>query len=162
MAKLHKQSKTRPALQHKKSRKYAELLDSSFNVPGTKVRIGADSLIGIIPGIGDWIGALLSSYFLIYATRMDAKPWVLIRMFVNIVVDLLIGIIPLIGDLFDVGWKANLRNAELLERLEINPEKVQSESKLLMWMLLIGLLTILVSMLLAISWVLGELWEMLF
>lgn len=162
MAKPDKQSNTTSALQHKKSRKYAEFLDSSFIVPGTKVRLGADSLIGIIPGIGDWMGAFLSSYFLIYATRMNAEPWVLIRMYVNIVVDLLIGIIPLIGDLFDVGWKANLRNAELLERLEINPEKVQSVSKLLMWMLLVGLLTILIATLLAISWLLGEFWEIIF
>lgn len=94
----------------------AHLMDSAFVIPGTSMRVGVDSLIGLIPGLGDTISALISSYIVKQASKYNL-PWHLkLQMSFNIFIDWLIGIIPLIGDLFDVGWKANTRNVELLKK----------------------------------------------
>ena len=94
----------------------AHLMDSAFVIPGTSMRVGVDSLIGLIPGLGDTISALISSYIVKQASKYNL-PWHLkLKMSFNIFIDWLIGIIPLIGDLFDVGWKANTRNVELLKK----------------------------------------------
>ena len=94
----------------------AHLMDSAFVIPGTSMRVGVDSLIGLIPGLGDTISALISRYIVKQASKYNL-PWHLkLKMSFNIFIDWLIGIIPLIGDLFDVGWKANTRNVELLKK----------------------------------------------
>lgn len=147
---------------HSKSRKYAELLDSRFTIPGTDIKFGIDPLIGLISGYGDLAGAALSVYFMYYATRLGAETSVLIRMFVNILADLTIGVIPVLGDLFDLAWKANLRNAKLLEKLEQNPDKLENQSTWLMWLLFTVLVVILIGIILAIGWIISELWEALF
>ncbi|SMO36717.1 DUF4112 domain-containing protein [Gracilimonas mengyeensis] len=147
---------------HSKSRKYAELLDSRFTIPGTEIRFGIDPLIGLITGYGDLAGAALSVYFMYFATRLGAQSGVLIRMFVNVLADLAIGVIPVLGDLFDVGWKANIRNAKLLEKLEQNPEKLEKQSSLLMWLLFAVLVAILIGIIALTAWIISEVWETLF
>lgn len=92
----------------------AWLLDSSIPVPGTAFRIGLESLIGLVPVIGDAIGAALSSYILIMAARMGVPRITLLRMGFNIGVEAVVGVVPIAGDLFDFAWKANRRNVELL------------------------------------------------
>jgi hypothetical protein len=147
---------------HPKSRKFAELLDSWFTIPGTKIKVGLDPIIGIVSGIGDLAGASLSVYFMFYATRLGAKSSVLLRMFMNIMADLTIGLIPILGDLFDVAWKANLRNVKLLEMLEEDPEKLEKESTVLMWVLFTILVLILIGVIIAIGWAVAEVWKFLF
>jgi len=66
-----------------KSRKLAELLDSQFTIPGTKIKFGIDPVIGLVSGAGDLAGAVLSIYFLIYAVKLGAPSSVLIRMFLS-------------------------------------------------------------------------------
>lgn len=149
-------------IHHSKSRQFAELLDSKFTIPGTKIRFGIDPVIGLVSGIGDLAGASLSVYFMFYATKLGAKSSVLLRMFVNILVDLIIGAIPVFGDLFDIGWKANLRNAKLLEKLEQNPAKLETESTFLMWILFIVLVVLLIAVIIAIGWAFAEAWKVLF
>jgi hypothetical protein len=91
-------------------------MDSMFRIPGTGIRIGLDSLLGLIPGVGD-VAALGPAGYIVYsAHRMGAPKSLLARMGVNVGVDAVIGSIPLIGDIFDVGWKANRRNVALLRR----------------------------------------------
>lgn len=92
----------------------AALLDSAWSIPGTSIRFGADSLLGFIPGIGDALGLLLSGYIVSEAKRLGAPPSLIARMSVNVGIDAAIGAIPVLGDLFDVAFKANLRNAALL------------------------------------------------
>lgn len=147
---------------HFKSRKYAELLDDWFTIPGTKIKVGLDPIMGLVAGIGDLAGASLSVYFMFYATRLGAKSSVLLRMFMNIMADLIIGLIPVFGDLFDVAWKANLRNAKLLEELEENPEKLEKESTVLMWVLFTILVLILIGVVIAIGWAVAKVWNFLF
>jgi len=92
----------------------SRLLDTSIKLP-TGHRIGIDPIIGLIPGIGDFIGAVLSLYIVYEAARMGIEKRILIRMLVNVLIEVLVGEIPILGDIFDAVWKANIRNAKLVE-----------------------------------------------
>lgn len=147
---------------HHKSRKFAELLDSWFTIPGTNIKVGLDPILGLVTGLGDLAGASLSVYFMFYATKMGANTSVLLRMFMNILADLIIGMIPVLGDLFDVAWKANIRNAKLLEKLEEEPDKLRNESTVMVWLLFTALVLILIGIVAAIVWAVAEVWNLLF
>jgi hypothetical protein len=97
-------------------RKWATLLDAAFRVPGTTFRFGLDAIIGLIPGAGDIGTAFFSVLILLHAVRLKVPKVVIGRMLVNTGLDMLAGTVPLVGDLFDAGYKANLRNMALLER----------------------------------------------
>jgi hypothetical protein len=97
-------------------RKWAVLLDSAFQVPGTKMRFGLDPIVGLIPGVGDIITGFFSVMIVIHAVRLRIPKVVIARMMLNTGLDLLVGAVPLLGDIFDAGFKANLRNLALLER----------------------------------------------
>jgi hypothetical protein len=102
-------------------RRFAVWLDAGIAVPGTSIRVGLDPLLGIVPGLGDAAGALLAAWILVEAIRMGAPRATLARIASNIAVDALIGAVPVLGDVFDVVWKANLKNVALLERHAIDP-----------------------------------------
>lgn len=91
------------------------MLDSAVRVPGTQIRFGAESIFGLIPVVGDIAGAALSGYIVLASARLGAPPSTIIRMLLNIGVDTVVGAVPVLGDLFDVGWRANMRNVDLLE-----------------------------------------------
>jgi hypothetical protein len=97
-------------------RKWSVLLDSQFRVPGTNLTFGLDPILGLIPGLGDLTTPLFAGLLLLHAVRMRIPRVVQVRMLINAAIDLLIGVIPVLGDLFDAGWKANVRNLALLER----------------------------------------------
>lgn len=92
----------------------AKLLDSEFRVPGTRFRFGVDGLIGLLPGVGDAAGLAISSYIVVEAWRLGAPAPIVMRMIANLVVDSAVGAVPIAGDLFDMAWKANKRNVNLL------------------------------------------------
>ena len=94
----------------------AHMLDDVFVIPGTGVRFGLDGLLGLIPGLGDTLTSLASFYILAAARRHGVPRVTLVRMAGNIAVDYLLGMLPLLGDIFDVYWKANRRNVQLLQR----------------------------------------------
>lgn len=94
----------------------ADWMDSRFFIPGTNYRFGLDSLAGLIPGIGDTLGLLVSFYIVHKAMRHRLPHHLKAVMVWNIFIDWLIGIIPLAGDIFDIGWKANRRNVALLKK----------------------------------------------
>jgi len=96
--------------------RWAGILDAAFRIPGTQIRFGLDALIGLVPGAGDAVAGLFSVVIVLQAARMGLPRIVIARMVLNSLVDLLVGAIPVIGDLFDVAWKANLRNVTLLDR----------------------------------------------
>jgi hypothetical protein len=96
-------------------RVWQRLLDSAFRVPGTAIRFGWDPIIGVVPWIGDAVAALLGSVIVWHAYQMRLPRVVLLRMVINIVIDVAIGIVPLFGDIADVFWKSNTRNFALLE-----------------------------------------------
>jgi hypothetical protein len=105
-----------PASRIRRVRALARLLDSSIPVPGTKWKIGFDPIVGLIPGIGDLIGAVLSGYIILEAVRMEVPTFTLTRMLVNVGIDTVLGAVPAVGDLFDAVWKSNMMNVALLER----------------------------------------------
>jgi hypothetical protein len=94
----------------------ATLMDAALVIPGTNVRIGFDALIGLVPGIGDLISAAVSGFVIVEARRLGAPRWLLARMAGNVALDAIGGTIPLLGDLFDVAFRANLKNVRLLRR----------------------------------------------
>jgi len=102
-------------------KRFAWLLDNSIAIPGTRWRIGLDPLFGLIPGLGDLVGAAFSGWILLQAERLGASRPTLLRMLSNVVVETVVGAIPLLGDLFDAAWKANAKNVALLERYLVTP-----------------------------------------
>ena len=122
------------------ARKLARILDSAFRLPGTQYRFGIDPILGLFPGLGDAIGGGFGFYLLVLAFRAGAPPVVLLRMFINIAVDMLFGSIPLLGDLLDAGYKANLRNLALLEHYLERPKQTTTKSVAIVVILLIVLL----------------------
>lgn len=111
-----------------RARALARVLDTAVGVPGTKLRVGLDALLGLFPVAGDVVGAVLSGYIVLTAWRRGASAAVIGRMLANIGVDTALGSIPVIGDLFDVGFKSNVRNVKLLEEHAIAPAEVQRRS----------------------------------
>lgn len=101
-------------------RTLAWLLDNSIPLPGG-YRIGIDALIGLVPGIGDALGALISAYIVNEARALGAPRSVLLRMIGNVMIETVIGAIPFAGDLFDAAFKANSRNLALLARYQLDP-----------------------------------------
>ena len=92
----------------------AKLMDGAFRIPGTSTRLGLDGVIGLIPGIGDAISGLISSYLIWEARKLGVSRWTLARMVGNTLLDTTLGSIPLAGDIFDVMYRANMKNMLLL------------------------------------------------
>ncbi|MGE3990140.1 DUF4112 domain-containing protein [Pseudorhodoplanes sp.] len=92
----------------------ASLLDTRFVIPFTKFRFGADSLIGLAPGLGDVVTTALSLYIVYEAHKLGAPKTVLARMLGNVAIDGMVGAVPVAGDVFDVMFRANRRNVRIL------------------------------------------------
>jgi hypothetical protein len=121
------------------------LLDSAIQIPGTRYRIGLDALVGVVPGIGDVIGAIFSSYIVFQAARMGVSTATLVRMMGNLALDTIVGEVPLLGDVFDAGWKANTRNLALLEGHLERPAATRRGSRRTLWLIGGGLVLLLVG-----------------
>lgn len=123
-------------------RRLARLLDAQFRVPGTNWRFGIDALIGLVPGVGDVIGVVLSAYIIVVAARQGVSMATLVRMMINVGIEALVGAVPIFGDLFDAAFKANLRNIALLER-EVEAGQPLASSRLVVFVA-VALLAVLV------------------
>ena len=97
----------------------ANLMDSAVAIPGTRIRLGLDSLIGLVPGVGDIASALISSYIIWEARQLGLPRWKIARMIGNVALDTTVGAIPVVGDVLDVFYKSNRRNLRIVkEHLE--------------------------------------------
>ncbi len=126
-------------------RRLAWILDELIRIPGTNMRVGLDAVIGLIPGGGDLAGGALSAYTIVAAHRLGAGPAVILRMGMNIVIDMIVGTVPLLGDLFDAGWKANTRNVALLDRYSSSPQPVRKSSRVVVFIVLAVLVAMLAA-----------------
>lgn len=99
-----------------------KFLDELVPIPGTSQRIGVDPVIGLIPVVGDVIGALVGLWVIAEATRFGIPRIAVARMGFNLLVDLAIGIVPLIGDLFDIVSRSNTRNLALFRLHALDPD----------------------------------------
>jgi hypothetical protein len=110
-------------------RRLGYLLDNAIPIPGTPFRIGWESIIGLVPGVGDLVGGGFSAYIVLQAARMGVPRSLLARMGWNLLVDLAVGAVPFLGDLFDAGFKANMRNLALLEQHARQPTAARRASR---------------------------------
>jgi len=139
-------------------------LDGLFRVPGTGWKFGLDSLIGLIPNVGDTLTSLASFYILIAGVRYGVPKITLLRMAFNIGLDYLVGTIPFIGDAFDFVWKANKQNMDLI-RERATGKNVGTTGDYIFVFAVIGVLiailigSIVVSIF-VIGWFFRELWNL--
>ncbi|HTZ03778.1 MAG TPA: DUF4112 domain-containing protein [Xanthobacteraceae bacterium] len=92
----------------------ATAFDTAFILPGTNVRFGVESLLRLVPGVGDALASLLSFYLLYEARRLGVPRLLLARMLGNVLLEGTVGLVPVAGDAFDVFFRANRRNVALL------------------------------------------------
>lgn len=100
---------------YRKLRRVAVLMDGMVPVPGTRFRFGLNSLIGLPPGAGDAMLTAISLWIVWEATRLGLPREKIVRMLGNVAIETALGSVPVLGDLFDVVWKANLRNLAIIE-----------------------------------------------
>jgi hypothetical protein len=145
-------------------RAIARLFDSAFALPGTKWRFGIDALFGLVPGLGDIVGALVAVYALHVARTLRAPGAIQLHMLSNIAVDALVGTVPLIGDLFDFVFKAQTRNLALLDSWVAEPHPTAKRSRRGLLLIPLAVLTVFIlltvfgiyMLYLLFSWLAGQ------
>lgn len=133
------------------------LLDESIPLPGG-YRIGVDGFLGLIPGVGDFVGGLLSSVLIYKANQIGVPRTILMRMIINMLIDSSLGAIPILGDIFDFIWKANKRNADLLAEYQQQPQKTYRRSLLENIIFISVLVIIMVLFISLVVWISSLLW----
>lgn len=93
----------------------ADLMDEAVRVPGTDIKVGLDPILGVIPGAGDAVSAGISLYIVIEAANLGVPYGTVVKMLGNVAVDTAGGSVPVLGSIFDMFWKANTWNIELVE-----------------------------------------------
>jgi hypothetical protein len=104
----------------------ARLMDTALHIPGTRIRFGADSVLGLVPVVGDASGALVGLYIVNEARRLGMPTGKLVQMLGNLAADTVVGSVPLLGDVFDLFFKSHRRNMQLiLDHFELNADDLQ-------------------------------------
>jgi hypothetical protein len=135
-------------------RQVARLLDSAFEIPGTKIRIGLDPIVGLVPAIGDLISPLFTLGIIWQGRELGISRVVQLRMVFNVAIDTVLGMVPVIGDLFDFAWKANDRNMALLERHAFEERHASGGDWLFVLLITASLLALAAAPFLVIAWLL--------
>jgi len=143
----------------------ARMLDTAIPVPGTRLRIGVDPLLGFMslkwPGSGDALVSLIGSVILLLATRLRVPKIVLVRMSLNMLLNGAIGAIPVFGDVFSVWFRSNARNAALLRRAAASSPR---PSTVWDWVFVLGVLDVtmglIVGVAIAILLLIARLWQL--
>jgi hypothetical protein len=130
----------------------AHVLDDCFRIPGTPIRFGLDGIIGLVPFVGDVLTGLASCIIVIAAWFRGVPYITLARMVVNLALDVLIGSIPFLGDAFDIAWKANRRNYNLLTRHLRQPHRHTWKDYIFLLCIAVILLAIFAIPIVAIVW----------
>ncbi|MEA3187365.1 MAG: hypothetical protein QOD99_1195 [Chthoniobacter sp.] len=118
----------------------AKLMDTVFVIPGTNIRFGLDPIIGLLPGIGDGLDAVISAYLISRSARYGVPKIVLARMALNVLINTFGGALPVIGDAFSVWWKSNAMNYELL-RQHASSRRASTAGE---WIFVVSLILVLV------------------
>ena len=126
-------------------RRFARLMDEAFTIPGTRFQVGLDALLGLIPGIGDVIGGVLSTWIIAGALRHRVPAGIILRMVWNVVLDLLLGAVPVAGDVFDFLYEENMKNMRLLEKYRDRRRPPRSTAGIALVVGAIGLFILAVS-----------------
>jgi len=134
-------------------RRVSGMLDSAMLVPGTGIRFGLDPILGLIPGLGDFVSPLFTIGILWQARDLSIPKVVQLRMIFNVAIDTLVGIVPVAGDLFDVAWKANDMNMALLERHAYEEHPASTRDWVFVSSMIALLVVLAVAPLLLLGWV---------
>jgi hypothetical protein len=97
-------------------RRLVRVMDQAIRIPGTRITVGLDAIAGLAPVVGDVLTTGVSIYVVEQARKMGVPKAVLARMYANLALDTVLGFFPVLGDVFDVAWKANVKNLAMLER----------------------------------------------
>jgi len=92
----------------------SQLLDTKFRIPGTRIRFGVDFLLGLLPGAGDGLSLAMSGILIATMAKNGASSRLVLRMLGNVVIDAIVGAIPIAGNVFDLFFRANTRNLDLM------------------------------------------------
>lgn len=133
----------------------AHTLDARWRIPGTGIRFGWDAVMGLVPGVGDALGGLIGGYGLYVGWRLGAPAVVLARMLLNLGIESVAGTVPFAGDLFDIGFRADLRNVALLDRWLEQPGQIRKRSRWLFIAIAAALLSVLLLTILLTFWLLA-------
>lgn len=125
----------------------AKWMDSVFVIPGLNIRFGLDSLLGLFPGLGDVATSLVGLYILQAAAQKGVPRVTMARMGANILLDWAVGSIPVLGDAFDLYWKSNNRNVELLRQHVQSNAEGTPRPRHGDWLFFLGLITVLLLVL---------------
>ena len=136
---------------------FSRVLDTKFRLPGTDVRFGLDFILGLVPGAGDILSLGMSGTLVATMARHGASPRLVARMLVNVVLDALVGSIPLLGNVFDLFYKANYRNAELMR--EYYEEGKHRGS---VWPVVMAVVAAILIVMVILVWVTVEIFSFLF
>jgi hypothetical protein len=129
----------------KKVSALSKLMDTYFEIPGLNIKIGLDPIIGLIPGIGDLISNIIGAYPISVAMKHNLNRSIILQMMINLGIDYVIGHIPVLGDIFDVFYRANTKNLELIKKGLQDPNKQTRHSIFFVTTIFLFLTVILVS-----------------
>ncbi len=132
-------------------------LDGLFKVPGTGWRFGLDSLIGLLPNVGDTLTMFPSFYILLAGVRYGVPKITLLRMAFNIGLDYVVGMIPFLGDAFDFVWKANRQNMDLIRTRAAGHGKGATGDYVFVFGLMAGLILLLLGSVLVSVYIISAL-----
>ncbi|MDX1598154.1 MAG: DUF4112 domain-containing protein [Marinobacter sp.] len=133
--------------------KFSRVTDTAIRIPFTRIRLGLDPVIGLLPVVGDLIGLVLSLYVLLEAHRAGASKRIKAHMVKNMLIETFGGMVPVVGDAFDIVYKANTRNTRLLR--EYLEQELNTEPKpRFPWMQLVVLVILLaiLSSVIMLAW----------
>jgi hypothetical protein len=144
------------------SHNIAHVLDRLFRIPGSSARFGLDPIVGLIPGVGDALGAALGSFILLEAMRLNAPRPLVLRMAGNVTVNALLGAIPIVGDIFSFLFQSNARNYALLRAWQ-SGEKSYPPAISGKWLAAgcVGLAVIAAGLCALAVWIISALWKWL-
>jgi hypothetical protein len=137
----------------------AGLMDSAFVIPGTRIRVGLDPIVGFVPVIGDVVGTFVSTFIVLRCGALGLPRIVIARMAINVLLNSLIGVIPIAGDIFSVWFRSNERNLELARVWLANPKRATTQDWAVVLGILAALCTAAFGIVLIIAVVLRGIWE---
>ena len=105
-----------PAALRKRVEALEIILERSFVIPGINRPVGLDAIVGLVPVLGDVVGAVMGAYLIWEARNLGMPKWKIWRMIGNVGVDTALGAVPLVGDAFDFLFRSNTRNLRIIKK----------------------------------------------
>jgi uncharacterized membrane protein YeaQ/YmgE (transglycosylase-associated protein family) len=133
---------------------FTRTLDTKLRIPGTKIRFGADFLLGLFPGVGDAISMALSGMLIATMAKNGASPKLVTKMLGNVLLDTIVGTVPILGNVFDLFFKANYRNLQLM-REHYEQDKHQGS----VWPVLLAVIAAVVAIMVLSAWLIAKLFS---